>query len=101
MIRTKGSPAGVDLLHGRREGQVNALFLQQRQVRVKRPGVAVQVHGIAELQRVDEDAGHHHVIVLDGGARQGGMAFVECPHGWHQSLGGALLRSKQTGAFGV
>ena len=82
----QGLAAGIDLLNRRRKHQVHALGLQEVHVRLQRPRVALQVRGFAELQRVHEDAGHHNIVLFDGGAGQPGVPLMQGTHGGDQPL---------------
>ena len=78
-------PGRVQLIHRRRENKVDAR--RGRDARVVRLIARVfgQVLGVAELARVDEDAGDHNVGCAPRRVEQGHMAGVQRPHGRDKS----------------
>ncbi len=81
-----GLAAGVDLLDGGGEDRVGAGRRGDGEIGVQGAGVAVEVGGLAELERVDEDGDHDLAAGPRGcpcGTDQGGMAVVERAHRHH------------------
>ena len=75
---------GYISLHRRDEHDVGAGLGAHEQVPLERPRVARHVLGVAELQRVHEDADRDHVALGAGAGDQGDVPVVQRAHGGHQ-----------------
>ncbi len=86
--RARGDPdlrfaTGVDLVDGRREDHVGAGRAGHREIGVQGARVAVEVGGLPELERVDEDRDDDLAGRSDNracGLYQGGVALVQSAH---------------------
>src|SRR5690606_41029755 len=60
-------------------------------------GIFVETFVGAELQRIDENADHHHIGGFSGAANQIDMAIVQIAHGGNESnaFAGPLVCSQQ------
>ncbi len=77
--------AWVHLGHGRDEEQVDALGLGQGRITSEVPRVGVEILAGTELERVDEDRRHDHVVAGASCRHQRGVAGVEIAHGRHEA----------------
>ncbi len=77
-------PGRVHLRDGRDEHDVGAGLGAHEEVTLERPRVARHVLGVAELQRVDEDADGDQVALGAGTGDQGDVPVVQRAHGRHQ-----------------
>ena len=82
--RRRGGPRRVHLAHRRHEDDVDTGLRTDEQVALERPRVALDVLGVAELQRVHEDADRHDVALGPGPRHERAVAVVQRAHGRHQ-----------------
>ena len=75
----------VHFFHRWGEQQVAAGIQQALLIGFQGARVAGEVFVDAELQRIDEDAGHHEVDALTGFFHQGGVAVMQVAHGWDET----------------
>ena len=84
MVATEaGQPGYISITDGREDHVHSGLFAYP-QVPFQRPGVVGDVVGVAELQRIDEDADRHHLALGPGPGHEGDVAGVQGPHGGHE-----------------
>ena len=83
-----GRAAGVDLGRAGGEQGIGARCRSQLGIGLQVAGVAIEVLGRAELERIDEDAQQHLTAPRGAGpVRQGNkglVALVQPTHGWHE-----------------
>jgi hypothetical protein len=82
-----GEAVGIDLLDGRREEHVDSEPGRGRRVLGFRARVGVEVAGLLELPRIDEEPDDHLVGLLARGAHQRLVAGVEGAHGRDEADG--------------
>ena len=89
---------GVELFFRRSKHDITTRSLELFAVGRECARVGVEVFVRAELQAVDEDAGHGHIAHAAGVLDQGQMARMQIAHGGHKS--GVAVRSQGAAQLG-
>jgi len=92
-----GGAVGVEFFDGWGEDYIGTGGLGQGAIGVEGAGVAGEVLIGAELGGIDKDADGDESDRVDGGADEGGVAFVEGTHGGDETDGVAAVVSFQPG----
>jgi hypothetical protein len=67
------------------EDKVYTFALQEPQISIQVPGIAVVVLARAKLQGVDEDTHHQEIAVGPGQTDEREVAFMEIAHRWNKT----------------